>query len=124
MQADTSAVEKPRELAFHARAIEGGLEIGGDLDRSTGPQLTAALSRTSFASELILDVSELTFVDSAGLRLIFEFAHTLNGDGPLVLRDPIAAVTRVLEIVGMDRDPRIEIRHTESPSRTSSRRSG
>jgi anti-sigma B factor antagonist len=54
-------------------------------------------------AQLVLDLRALTFMDSTGIRLIFqasEFAR-MHGAGFVVARPP-AAVMRVLELVGLD----------------------
>ena len=53
--------------------------------------------------QLVLDLSELTFMDSTGIRLIFQArAHAdMHGAGFVVVRPP-PKVMRVLELVGLD----------------------
>ena len=48
------------------------LSLVGELDASTAPELEAAIERLceDGASEIVLDMHELSFIDSSGLRLI------------------------------------------------------
>ena len=82
---------------FRISRPDGGteLKIVGELDVATAPQLTEAL-RDLQGGEVVLDLSELTFLDSCGTRALLELARTRNGNGPVVLLDPSRAVARLL----------------------------
>ena len=89
-----------------------GLRLAGELDLATAPELTEAL--LDFASskgEVYLDLSEVSFLDSSGLRVILALARSRGDYGSLVLLAPSASVMRILEIMGIDEHPGIEIRH-------------
>lgn len=88
-----------------------GLKIVGELDVATAPQLAEAL-RDVLAGEVVLDLSELTFLDSCGTRALLELARTRNGNGPVVILDPSRAVARLFEIIGIDEHPGLELRRT------------
>ena len=91
-----------------------GLKISGELDVLTIPELSRAVSAQSFDGRpFCLDLSELTFLDSSGLRALFAMAKSLNGNGPLVILNPSKPVVRVFEIVGLNETPGIEVRRTE-----------
>ena len=89
-----------------------GLRLAGELDLATAPGLTEAL--LDFASsegEVYLDLSEVSFLDSSGLRVILALARSRGDSRSVVLLDPSAAIMRILEIMGIDEHPGIEIRH-------------
>ena len=90
-----------------------GLRLAGELDLAAAPRLTEAL--VDFASsakdEVHLDLTEVSFLDSSGLRVILALARSRAGNGSVVLLDPTAAIMRILEIAGIDEHPGIEIRH-------------
>ena len=91
---------------------EVGLKLVGELDLATTPELNQALVDPSLPeSQIHLDLSELTFVDSCGVHAILTLAMSQNGRGPLVLLNPTAPVTRVFEVLGLDEHAGIEIRH-------------
>jgi anti-sigma B factor antagonist len=77
----------------------------GELDLSTTQILDAELrwAIEGDAAKLILDLSELRFIDSAGLRLlVFAVAHSrTNGDRLRMLRGS-GAVARALQVSGLD----------------------
>ncbi|HEU5112848.1 MAG TPA: STAS domain-containing protein [Acidimicrobiia bacterium] len=87
-----------------------GLKVIGELDAATAPQLTTALSGASLEGEVVLDLSELTFLDSSGVRVIVELAATRNGNGPVVISNASPAVVRVFEILGLNQHRGIELR--------------
>ena len=89
-----------------------GLRLAGELDLATAPGLTEAL--LDFASsegEVHLDLSEVSFLDSSGLRVILALARSRGDNGSVVLLNPSAFILRILEIMGIDEHPGIEIRH-------------
>lgn len=70
---------------------------------ASSPTLAEELQKAASSGEgsVILEVSELTFTDSTGLRVLIEFAQQLGESGDLILRNPTRAVTEVLEIAGI-----------------------
>jgi anti-anti-sigma factor len=78
------------------------LQIGGEIDIATAEQLRFALKR-ALADDptVVVDMSEVEFIDLTGLRVFLEAAETRNGDGPLQLINA-ARVEWLLEVVGID----------------------
>jgi len=89
----------------------GHLRLKGELDLSGEDALTAAIE-TARASEgqLRLDLSELTFMDSSGLRVILRAVLSSNGSGPVVLERPSSAVRRLLDVALPTGAPGLEVR--------------
>ena len=74
----------------------------GELDLSTYDRAMAGLSPLFEASgEVTLDLSELSFVDSSGIRLLIKLHQALDHRGRLVLRLPSPHVAGILEIAGL-----------------------
>jgi anti-anti-sigma factor len=87
-----------------------GLKLSGELDLSAVFRLNEALHfDVPQQGEVTLDLSELDFVDSAGLGAILAYAGERNGNGHLVLANPSNPVARVFELVRLDQHPCIEI---------------
>jgi anti-sigma B factor antagonist len=87
-----------------------GLKLTGELDVATAPELTRALLDLSPTNTRVtLDLTELTFVDSCGIRAILALARSVNGNGPVVLLNPTEAVSRVFEILDLDEHVGIEV---------------
>jgi anti-sigma B factor antagonist len=92
-----------------------GLRLSGELDLAAAPRLTdALLDFASAKGEVHLDLTEVSFLDSSGLRVILALARSRVDNGSVVLLDPTAAIMRVLEIAGIDEHPAIEIRHASA----------
>jgi anti-anti-sigma factor len=80
-----------------------GLVLRGELDLSTIEQLEQEVSsRVDGRPELVvLDLRELTFLDSTGLRLMLRLHARLDGlGGRLVLVEGPRRVQRVFELTG------------------------
>jgi anti-anti-sigma factor len=79
--------------------------LSGDLDASTVDALDEALgyAEASAAEEIVVDLSQLAFMDSSGLRLILA-AHArsqADSDRMRLVRGP-RRVQRVFELTGME----------------------
>jgi anti-anti-sigma factor len=91
MPLELSALEAPRTL-----------RLAGELDLNEADDLSARLAvEGEGRGDLTLDVSQLTFIDSTGLRELLRAAESLAGRGNLVLRSPSPPVRRVLDQMGL-----------------------
>jgi anti-sigma B factor antagonist len=78
--------------------------LTGELDLATAPQLRACLAPLPEAgeSQVVLDLSDLDFIDSTGLSvLVMAFSRTQAAGCAMVIRNPKPAVVRILEITGL-----------------------
>jgi anti-sigma B factor antagonist len=91
-----------------------GFRLAGDLDLATVPSLTQALEPALHQpGDLLLDLAEVGFIDSSGLRALIQAAMALRdrqSTGRLVLASPGHSVLRVLDLAGMSKVDAIEIR--------------
>jgi len=80
------------------------LRVDGELDAAVAPALLEAVpSYVAGAGGVVLDLSEVTFFDSAGCRLVDALARTAAG-AEVVLRvvaPPGCRARRVLELTGL-----------------------
>jgi anti-anti-sigma factor len=85
------------------------MRVAGDIDVLTAPQLKAALLEhvPNRRSPLVLDVSRVPFIDSTGLRVLFQVAARLQGD--LVLLHPSVGVERLLRLTGAEQFPGLKV---------------
>lgn len=90
--------ERLLEMTVTANGSETIVALRGELDMSEAPHL-AALLESIQAPAIIIDLSELTFLDSSGLGALIVANRE---DRPLRLRSASAAVARVLEVSGVD----------------------
>jgi anti-anti-sigma factor len=80
--------------------------IRGELDLATAPELeTALLERLDAGDDVVLDLRELQFMDSSGLRVLVT-AHARGADGGprfAIVRPPAGSeVAKILEIAGIE----------------------
>ena len=88
-----------------------GLRLEGELDLSGETALRAALDELiREGGPITLDLSELRFMDSTGLRVMLQTAGSMDGAAPLVLYRPTGAVLRLLEI-SVAGAPGLVVRH-------------
>ncbi|MGR6915192.1 STAS domain-containing protein [[Actinomadura] parvosata] len=88
-----------------------GLRITGEIDRGNRHLLAGALTWALLAGshDIRLDLSGLTFIDVAGMRLIITAAARLSSDREVIL-DPISpAVRRVLSLTGWEQAPGLRV---------------
>jgi anti-anti-sigma factor len=80
------------------------VSVLGELDLRTAPGLAEALDRLldGGVRDLELDLSAVTFMDSAGLGVLLRVHRRLQGTGRLTLTGPPPAVRRVLALSGID----------------------
>ena len=84
------------------RAGAAVLHVSGDLDLASAPRLEDALTGL-VADPVVVDLSECTFLDSAGMGVLLASARALTESGRslgVAARDP--RIVRVLEITAVD----------------------
>ena len=87
------------------------LRCSGDEDIATRGRRRTALSRAlASKSDVVVDLTELTFADSSLILDLAIVARRLRRTGrKMLLRDPQPQVLRVLEVVGLNRLPGVAI---------------
>jgi anti-anti-sigma factor len=91
--------------------LEGGVpgfRLVGELDLASAPTLTDALGELETNGSIVLDLQELTFIDSSGIHAIF--TQALAREGQLVLANPSAEIVRTLEIMGIADHPQLHVK--------------
>ena len=105
--ADTGAFEV---TAVHTGALRATVQLQGEMDLYTAELLTAVLdSQLAKGRQFVhLDLSRLTFVDCAGLRvLVLANNAFLAHRGKLVLTGVTARIARLLRITHLDEALRV-----------------
>jgi anti-anti-sigma factor len=79
--------------------------LRGELDVATAPDLEAALrERLDAGQDVVVDLRELAFMDSTGLRVLVAAHARVEGGGPsflIVPPPPGAPVAKILAITGV-----------------------
>ena len=86
-------------------SIEQGssIRLSGELDLSSAPELDRVLeTAVEHGGAVLVDLSELTFMDSTGINAFLKAALSLSGRGCLVLHGEQDRVRRILDLVGAD----------------------
>jgi anti-anti-sigma factor len=80
------------------------VRLGGDLDLYNAEQVRAALAGAADRrpSRIVVDLSEVEFIDSTALGVLIEAHRNLGGDG-FHVASPQTEVGRALQISGVDR---------------------
>ncbi len=93
MTLDTQLTEEPKGTV---------LKLIGQLDTDTAPQMGALIARLQHAppEALILDLQDLNYISSAGLRCVFQLKKLMeNKNSRFVIFQPSPQVRKVFDIV-------------------------
>ena len=86
------------------KSIENGkalIALGGRLDTTTAPQLEQELkSSLDGVSELALDMKELAYISSAGLRVLLSAQKVMNKQGSMTIRNANDTILEIFEVTG------------------------
>ena len=102
---DSRSVGMSDEFDVQTEMVPGGavvLRVSGELDLASVPRLEEALATVS-ADPTVIDLSECTFLDSSGVRILASAGRKLSEAGrrfAIVASNP--GLLRVLEITGVD----------------------
>lgn len=76
----------------------GNYTLRGEIDLHTAPQIAEIATRRN--GTIILDFTEVAFIDSIGVWAIVNLARGPDG-GTLVIKNPSGNVKRTLDLVGI-----------------------
>ncbi len=77
------------------------LALEGRLDTMTAPQLEAALKEALPGAEaLTLDLSQLDYISSAGLRVLLSAQKTMNKQGTMQVANANEMILEIFEVTG------------------------
>ena len=72
----------------------------GRLDTGTAPELEQAIAQIEDPGTLILDFAQLSYISSAGLRVLLARQKAAAEKGPMILRNVCGAIMDVFDITG------------------------
>ena len=101
---DELSVDRELLLEVERQGPAATVSVRGELDASTAPDLAELCHsvHADGARDLVIDLTDTSFLDSSGLRALIE-AHRLFSDGGnLALSHASEPVRRLLEITGLD----------------------
>ena len=86
------------------KTVENGgavFALGGRLDTTTAPELESALRDTlTGVGELTLDLKELEYISSAGLRVLLSAQKVMAGQGGMKIVHANETIMEIFEITG------------------------
>jgi anti-sigma B factor antagonist len=78
------------------------LRVEGEVDTSNTDALEEALlAHAGGDGDVVVDLAQLTFIDSSGFRVLIRAAKALEGRGRLVLRSAPPLVGRLIDTLGL-----------------------
>ena len=78
---------------------DGVVHLVGEIDAATAPKLDRCLQHDPGIR--VVDMSQVTFMDSSGLKVLAIANRARDASDRITLRAPSAAVRRVIDISGM-----------------------
>lgn len=89
------------EIRKETNGNELTISIIGRLDTTTAPQLETELkSSLNGVGKLVLDMAELEYLSSAGLRVILAAQKVMNKQGSMVVRNVNDTINEIFEVTG------------------------
>ena len=77
------------------------VRLEGKLDTTSSPELEKVLRENlDSTSRLILDMSALLYVSSAGLRVLLSAQKTMSAKNGLIVRNPSENVMEIFDVTG------------------------
>jgi len=103
----------PNDTLLVHIAPDGAIVASGDIDVAGGPVLEDVLlaqeQHLDADGSVVIDLTDVTFIDSSGLRSLLSASRRAGErSGAVVLRSPSASVRRLLEITGTTSQFRID----------------
>lgn len=78
------------------------IAIDGRLDTITSPELTAEIEKVAPANDkLILDVSGLEYISSAGVRALVTAHKRMTQKGGFIVKSPNKNVLEIIKLTGL-----------------------
>jgi anti-anti-sigma factor len=109
-------------MGFTAVAVPESrtLRLEGELDLATANGLEEMLAERVGGGPIVLEMSQVTFIDSSGIRALIRVAERLAQKGwCLYLHIDDGLPKRVLDLVGLDKAPNIHVSHHQGFGETS-----
>ena len=77
------------------------IQLEGRLDTSTSPELEGELkSSLDGISSLVIDIADLQYISSAGLRVLLSAQKIMNKQGTMVIKNTSEEVKEIFDVTG------------------------
>ena len=78
------------------------LALEGRLDTVTSPDLEAVVANLEGVDKLVMDIADLEYISSAGLRVLLLAQKTMNTKGGMTIKNASEEVMEIFEVTGFD----------------------
>ena len=76
------------------------IKLGGKLDTNTSPDLDSKMSELEGMEEVVIDMKDLDYVSSAGLRVLLSMQKVMNKQGKMTIINVCDNVMDIFEVTG------------------------
>ncbi len=76
------------------------IKLGGKLDTNTSPELDSKMNELEGMEEVIIDMKELDYISSAGLRVLLSMQKVMNKQGKMTIINVCDNVMDIFEVTG------------------------
>ena len=76
------------------------IKLGGKLDTNTSPELDSKMNELEGIEEVIIDMKELDYISSAGLRVLLSMQKVMNKQGKMTIINVCENVMDIFEVTG------------------------
>ena len=92
------------DIRIHCEGDRLTVYLKGGLNTNSAPELEMELQpMLSGTKEFVLDLSELDYITSAGLRFLLKAVQTVEKNGRMTVENPNAEVREIFSISGFDK---------------------
>jgi anti-anti-sigma factor len=85
------------------------LQLHGEIDLQSVPELERWLDHLGQAQDIVLDAAEVSFIDSSGLRIVVAAHQSHQAAGTrLIVANPSDVVSNLLSITGLGEHLNVE----------------
>ena len=79
------------------------ISLSGALDTENAPKLEEVMNESlTGVTSLIIDLKDLEYISSSGLRVLLMASKTMNRQGTMVVKNPNEVVSEVFEFTGFN----------------------
>ncbi|MBQ6772758.1 MAG: STAS domain-containing protein [Synergistaceae bacterium] len=78
------------------------ISLDGRLDTTTAPELEAELGGLAGVKALVMDMSKLVYISSAGLRVLLKAQKIMNKQGSMTVKNISQEIREIFEVTGFD----------------------
>ena len=77
------------------------ITLEGRLDTTTAPQLEEEItSSVNGVKDLVIDIKDLQYISSAGLRVLLSAQKIMNKQGKMTVKNPCEEVREIFDVTG------------------------